>query len=217
MESGPSTSKPFKDFRSPRKKRKITHISENEKTMIVNVFKYVQETWPTDKYASKTDMKKKTADILGIGKTSVYRVLKEYKETNTVRPPALPKKKSNLIASVDEFDKSCIRKKVHEFYLRGEIPNLNKILEAVNSDEMLPNFSRTSLWRLLRHLKFKYVKKKRNSALIERHDIVLWRIKYLKQIKKFRDEGRPIYYLDETWVNAGEFYRIFFLINCLKP
>jgi hypothetical protein len=31
---------------------------------------------------------------------------------------------------------------------------------------------------------------------------VLWRRKYLRQIKQFRAEGRTIYYLDETWVNA---------------
>ncbi|RVE43393.1 hypothetical protein evm_011978 [Chilo suppressalis] len=202
MEPAPS-SKPFKSFLSPRKKRKMSHISENEKIMIINVFKYVKETWTSDKYPSKMDMKKKTADILGIGNTSVYSVLREYKETDIVRPPASPKRRPNLVESVDDFDKSCIRKKVHEFYLKGEMPTLNRILQAVNSDDMLPNFSRTWLWRLLKALKFKYIKKKRNSALIERHDIVLWRIKYLKKIKKFREEGRPIYYLDETWVNAG--------------
>lgn len=215
MEPGPSKSKPFKDFTSPRKKRKMSHISENEKMMIVNVYKYVQETWPSDKYKSKTNMKNKTAETLGIGMTTVYRVLKEYTENDTVRSPAPPKKCPNLVEIVDDFDKSCIRRKVHEFYLKGELPTLNKILQAVNSDDMLPNFSRTSLWRLIKHLKFKYTTKKRNSALIERSDIVLWRIKYLKKIKKFREEGRPIYYLDETWVNAGEF--ILFVSTSISP
>ncbi|XP_049764485.1 uncharacterized protein LOC126092800 [Schistocerca cancellata] len=39
--------------------------------------------------------------------------------------------------------------------------------------------------------------------LIDRDDIFLWRRRYLRTIKRLRDEGRPIYYLDETWVNAG--------------
>ncbi|CAF4946214.1 unnamed protein product [Pieris macdunnoughi] len=206
MEPGPSTSKPFKDFTSPRKKRKVSHISENEKNMIVNVFKYVQETWPVDKYKSKMDMKKNTADILGIGKTTVYRVLNQYKECGTVKAPAPLKKRPNLIEKIDDFDKSCIRKKVHEIFLKGEMPTINKILQAVNEDDMLPNFSRTSMWRMLKHLKFKYVTKKKEtarSALIERPDIVLWRLKYLKKIRKYREEGRQIFYLDETWVNAG--------------
>lgn len=51
---------------------------------------------------------------------------------------------------------------------------------------------------------FKYQKRSRNSAMIESNDIIVWRRNYLEDIKKYREEGRPIYYMDETWVNAGE-------------
>lgn len=40
--------------------------------------------------------------------------------------------------------------------------------------------------------------------MIEKEEIVIWRNNYLEQIKKYRVEGRTIYYLDETWVNAGD-------------
>jgi len=33
---------------------------------------------------------------------------------------------------------------------------------------------------------------------------VVWRQKYIEDIRRYRDEGRTIYFLDETWVNAGE-------------
>jgi len=50
-----------------------------------------------------------------------------------------------------------------------------------------------------------YIKKKqRNCALLERNDIVSWRRSNLDKIKHYRQQCRPIYYLDETWVNAGE-------------
>lgn len=39
--------------------------------------------------------------------------------------------------------------------------------------------------------------------MIEREDIILWRRRYLTNIRKYRAEGRKIYYLDETWVNSG--------------
>ncbi|XP_018578243.1 uncharacterized protein LOC108916465 [Anoplophora glabripennis] len=32
----------------------------------------------------------------------------------------------------------------------------------------------------------------------------MWRRDYLQAIKRYREEGRSIYYLDETWVNAGD-------------
>jgi len=40
--------------------------------------------------------------------------------------------------------------------------------------------------------------------MIEKEKIVIWRNKYLENIRKYREEGRTIYYLDETWVNAGD-------------
>lgn len=39
--------------------------------------------------------------------------------------------------------------------------------------------------------------------LIDRDDIVCWRQSYLSSIKHYREEGKKIYYLDETWVNSG--------------
>lgn len=51
---------------------------------------------------------------------------------------------------------------------------------------------------------FVYVKRGRHSGLIEKREIIVWRIKYLRQIKQYREESRPIYYLDENWVNAGD-------------
>lgn len=51
---------------------------------------------------------------------------------------------------------------------------------------------------------FVYTKRGRNSALLDSNELILWRRRYLRSIKKFREEGRPIYFLDETWVNAGD-------------
>lgn len=39
--------------------------------------------------------------------------------------------------------------------------------------------------------------------IIDRDDITLWRRKYLRQVRRYRGEGRKLYYLDETWVNEG--------------
>lgn len=105
---------------------------------------------------------------------------------------------------MDDFDKNTIRQKVHSFWFNHEIPTLLKILTAVNEDETLPNFKRLIFQKVLKDLKFVYVKKCRNSALLERDDIVNWRRSFLDRIRHYRQQNRPIYYLDETWVHAGE-------------
>ncbi|KAJ8913583.1 hypothetical protein NQ315_013990 [Exocentrus adspersus] len=61
--------------------------------------------------------------------------------------------------------------------------------------------SRSSLYKFMKQINFRYLKRNRKSVMIERDDIVRWRVDYLTSIKKFRSEGRPTYYLDETWLN----------------
>ncbi|XP_076299344.1 uncharacterized protein LOC143218186 [Lasioglossum baleicum] len=53
-------------------------------------------------------------------------------------------------------------------------------------------------------MEFRFIKRKRNSALIDKQHIVSWRQNYIKNIRELREEGRPIYYLDETWYNCGD-------------
>ncbi|KAM7286293.1 uncharacterized protein ISCGN_033177 [Ixodes scapularis] len=57
--------------------------------------------------------------------------------------------------------------------------------------------------RLLHDIGFEHDKRERNSRLIEREDIVAWQQKYLHEIARHRQDGRKIFYLDETWVTAG--------------
>lgn len=93
---------------------------------------------------------------------------------------------------------------MHEFWFQKQLPTLDKILKAVNEDPDLNTYKRSTLHSLLRDLNFVYVKRGRNSALIERDDIVLWRTKYIEDLRKYREQRRTIYYLDETSVNAGD-------------
>ncbi|KAE9522741.1 hypothetical protein AGLY_016850 [Aphis glycines] len=123
------------------------------------------------------------------GKFIVQKTLSEYKNKGTVSSPNKKKVRPTIIDKVDDFDKNAIRQKIHSFWFNREVPTISKMLAAINEDETLPICVR---------------KKCRNSVLLERDDLVVWRQKYLKKIKQYRAEDRQIYYLDETWVNAGE-------------
>nr|XP_037276792.1 uncharacterized protein LOC119169885 [Rhipicephalus microplus] len=103
----------------------------------------------------------------------------------------------------DSLTIHAFRLKVHSMYAKREIPTLDSVIRAANEDDDLPNFTKTTLWRLMKDIRFTFAKRKRNLALIERSDIIAWRRRYLRAIKKFRGQGRCIIYLNETWVNAG--------------
>ncbi|XP_070386583.1 uncharacterized protein [Dermacentor albipictus] len=56
---------------------------------------------------------------------------------------------------------------------------------------------------LLVEIGFKHEKGSRNSLLIDRDDIAEWRNRYLRDMERYRAEGRKIFFLDETLVTAG--------------
>jgi len=140
----------------------------------------------------------------GIGIGTIKKTLREYKSTGKGSSPKNKKLRSTICEKLDDFDKNAIRQKIHQFWFRKEIPTLAKIIQAVQDDPDLPNLSRSSFQRLLKDMQFEYTKRNRNSALTEREDLVLWRRQYISQIRRYRQEGRTIYYLDETWVNAED-------------
>lgn len=140
----------------------------------------------------------------GIGQRTVQTTLSEYKNKGTVSSPNRKKTRPTIIEKVDDSDKSAIRRKIHSFWFNREIPTISKVLIAINEDTTLPNFKRSSFQNILKDLQFVYTKKFRNSTLLEKNDIVNWRRRYLERIRHYRQQNRPIYYLDETWVNAGE-------------
>ncbi|KAK8780642.1 hypothetical protein V5799_018017 [Amblyomma americanum] len=69
---------------------------------------------------------------------------------------------------------------------KREVPTLDSVLKAVNEDDDLPNFKKTTLWRLMKDVGFTFEKRKRNLALIERSDMFAWRRRYLRVIKELR-------------------------------
>lgn len=151
-----------------------------------------------------SEIVKQTASTSGVGEASVYRIIREKKNSTAgFSSPKKNKPRKTIQDKVDDCDKTVIRRIVHQFFFRNEIPTIDNVLGAVNDDESLPNFKRSTFHKLLKSLDFKYVRRGRNSASLEREEIILWRRKFLKSIKKFREENRKIYYLDETWENAG--------------
>ncbi|XP_037505782.1 uncharacterized protein LOC119382122 [Rhipicephalus sanguineus] len=104
---------------------------------------------------------------------------------------------------LDDFDLGVLRRLMHGFYKWREIPTVRKLVAYFKEDDSLPSVSATTIHKMLLKVGFRFRKRSRNSLLIEATRIIQWGCKYLRQIKEVRRQGRPIFYTDETWVNAG--------------
>ncbi|KAL4126161.1 hypothetical protein QTP88_010387 [Uroleucon formosanum] len=164
-------------------------ISSGQKTMVVNLYKDLKSKDPDMPYKQ---MMSKISETLGIGLNSVRKIISEYKSTGTVASPTKTRNKKCLFDKIDDLDRNALRQKVHSFWLKKELPTIDKILEAVNDDPALPNFKRTTLYTTIKKLDFVFTKRKRCNVLTEREDLLVWRQNYLYDVRKFREEGRAI-------------------------
>ncbi|KAJ8891412.1 hypothetical protein PR048_003940 [Dryococelus australis] len=87
-----------------------------------------------------------------------------------------PKRKGKLTNShkqtYDGIVQSGLRRIVHTFLFANISPTLNAILTKVNSDESLPNFSRSTLHSFLHDIGFEFLRRGNKAAFIERDDII---------------------------------------------
>ncbi|KAL4101220.1 hypothetical protein QTP88_021240 [Uroleucon formosanum] len=163
---------------SAKKNPRGKFVGTAQKTIIINVYKdkiKQQLDNPEMPKLSFRDLIVAISRTTGIGQRTIQTTLGEYKKEGTVSSPN-----------------------------KRKVPTVPKMLIAINEDDSLPNLKRMYFQLILKDLQFEYVKKNRNSALLEREDLISLRRNYLLKIKHYRAQNRPIYYLDETWVNAGE-------------
>lgn len=159
-----------------------------------------------------TQATKRAAYYTGVAESTIKHIRKENLERNRDRPTeplSTPEKKGptrpeHTIAYVDDFDRHVIKNKITDFYIREKkVPTVSKLLPIIRSKINFPWSGRT-LNRLLRRMNYKWKKSQsKRKVLVERADVVVWRHRYLRKIEEFRNEGREIVYVDETWVDSN--------------
>lgn len=88
------------------------------------------------------------------------------------------------------------------------MPTVN-YLQQVLLEKINYQGSPTHLRRTLKQLGFRWKKTQTNRRiLMERPDIIASMINYLRQVKRFREEGRTVVYTDETFIHSSHTTRL---------
>lgn len=179
-------------------------FSGREKKLILNVYANIRKENPN---FTIRKVKRITSTLTGASEKSICRMRSEFHRNSVVKTPKKAstnkKEKYGRLTRLDAHTKWIIRKTVHNFFARNEPPTVAKITAEINAMDDMEHFSKSRMYRTLKDLNFCFKKRGRDSHLMERDDIVKWRHRYIREIRRYRAQQRPIYYLDETWVNAG--------------
>ncbi|XP_049865311.1 uncharacterized protein LOC126378115 [Pectinophora gossypiella] len=181
-------------------------LRSSTRELIFNIIQFCQR----EKSAKHTiiDLNKVTERVAAmscLSRDTISKIKKEGSTNNGVwcTPGKKRKGRPNKVI-LDDFDKCVIRNKIREFYaVRKEVPTLRKLHRVLKEDI---NFCGgiTSLRGVLKELGYRYKKcESKRKVLIERHDIVVWRAKYLRIMKHLRATGKPVVYIDETYIHTA--------------
>lgn len=127
---GTSRSSSLVSFPSPKKKRSKTGpLRSWEKQTLINVFKYVEESWPQDNsiLIKRISWLKQQKWWVPMSVPTVYSVLKEYRTTHRLQSPPPAATKPNQADSLDDMDMAAIRRHVHQMFFNNEMPTKVKI------------------------------------------------------------------------------------------
>lgn len=172
-------------------KNKRVHLPRKAKELVLNVYNTLQEDG--DKYPLK-----KTAHLTKVPITTVQKIIKNGVYVRKTR------KDTGQRRTLFDFDLDVIRRTVYSMYEENILPTLKTVHQRLNDNNTGVNCSISTLRNALKSMGFTYKKVDKRRVLMESYRLRQWRHKYLLTIKKFREEQRPITYLDETWYDTYE-------------
>lgn len=147
---------------------------------------------------------KRCSRATGVSLGSIKKIKKEggtMLDGQVFTTPDKVRKKERFVTGLDNFNRAVVRRTVHSFYSQEKcLPTVRQL--RIKLQELIDfKGGNTSLRQILKELGFKWRKTCNNrKILIEREDIRNQRINFIRQIRRYRNEHRPIVYTDETYV-----------------
>lgn len=186
---------------------KTIHAQSRE--IIANVYNVCDEEARNN--AFKLPLKRKMDRVslyTGVSQSLVRKIHKEDEKRRIEQPGQMlssPGRKRSRLSIKDKFDFgdfAIIRRTIQDFYLEQKIvPTTTKLLIKLREIMDFP-YSRESLRKLLKANGFYFRKcQNKRKILMEKPTVLHWRYKYIRNIRKYREDGHHIIYIDETWVD----------------
>ena len=175
------------------RRRKI--LTSQSKEIILNVSNFFENEIKEPSSIPTKAFIEKASVATAVSESTVRRIRKEYTKSGKIQSPK--KREGQALKPIDDFDESLIRKRIHDFYIyRHELPTIAKLHKTLQEDINFAG-STTFLRTIVKNLGFKWKKtQSQRKVLVERCDIVDLRIKYLRKIESFREQGLNLLYVD---------------------
>jgi len=187
-------------------------VSGQGREMLSNVYTFMKDEAKNGLTIPLSKARQRTAAATGVSERMVTKInaeLKKLQENDGDEPVSFltPDKKRSIhrpVTGLDDFNMCVVRRLVYNFHFEHKrLPTTELLLDQLK-DRIDFKGGKSSLRSILKTLGFTWRRTQNNrKLLIEHEDIREKRITFLRQIKRFREQGRPIIYLDETYIHSN--------------
>ena len=115
--------------------------------------------------------------------------------------------RKSAIQSFHENEKEEIRKVIHGMYERNIVPTSAEIKIELQKRQFPVDYSERHFKRLLHSIGFAYKTINKRLSIMETERLRKHRVEFIRTIRQYRNAGRNIVYLDETWFDTHEVSR----------
>lgn len=195
-------------------KVKNKKLSGQTREIIANIINFMEREGEAN--APLKDFKKvqeRVALSTGLSLRNVQCIKREMKaiedgEKGMFTTPNKKRRKTAPKTDLDDFDLGVLRRYIINFYVTDKkVPTLRRIHRKF-AEENNYNGSRESIRKVMRKIGFRWIKTKSNRKLLmEKPDIQQKRLNYLRNLKRYREENRPVVYMDETYIHSSHTHK----------
>ncbi len=185
-----------------QRRRSCRRISQEE-AILINKFHafFVKEKQGNARF-SVNHAYKRLADATGFSERSIrYCITKDITTIPSANEAETRNRQPALFTIPEAIEK--IHTVMREMKMARKRPTVRTVFARLNADVENPfPIKMTAFYLALFHLGYRHQARQSYDAYIKEQDFAKeQRCKYLSQLRKYRQEGREIFYQDESWIN----------------
>lgn len=175
-----------------RKQRK--HLSLDAKEIILNIYRTLME----ENHHEQTKNIERTCELTKVPIGTIYKIVKGN------GGPRKKRSDKGTSKTVPDYDIDTIRQQIYALYKENVVPTLECLHKRISVHPINIQCCKTTLWQTLKKAGFKFATLDKRRSIMETPRLQKLRYDYLMAVKKYREEGRLICYLDETWYDSHD-------------
>lgn len=183
----------------PPEEVKWTQISTKprRKFLSYDEMKFILYTYNKVKSEGEKNPLEKTVDVTGTPKTTVWRIVTSGPKKRKVRCD------KGTFKKFTPADEDLVRRHIYGLYKNNVVPTMSTLYKKLKEDGII-RCGKNTLYQFVKSIGFAFKNVEKNECLMETEIIRKWRYEYLENIQQYRQENRPIIYLDETWYDTHD-------------